>query len=53
MNNEMEEIDNEDHRVVEMKLFHGLEFQFDEGKMEMQVTAEWKLSLAWNVSQRN
>lgn len=52
-NGEMEiKEDDDDDRVVEMRLFHGLESCFGEGKMEKEATDEWSSLVAWNVRQK-
>lgn len=52
-NGEMEiKEDDDDDSVVEMRLFHGLESCFGEGKMEKEATDEWSSLVAWNVRQK-
>lgn len=52
-NGEMEiKEEDDDNRVGEMRLFHGLESCFGEGKMDKEATAEWSSLVAWNVGQK-
>lgn len=52
-NGEMEiKGDDDDDSVVEMRLFHGLESGFGEGKMDNEATTEWSSLVAWNVKQK-
>lgn len=52
-NGEMEiKGDDDDDSVVEMRLFHGLESCFGEGKMDNEATTEWSSLVAWNVKQK-